>query len=485
MKAGQKSGDAPATNGARNNDAGAIFATPGETRTAFFSSVSHELRTPLNCILGFVQVLRREATLSAEHAGHLELIQRSGEHLLHIINEVLDMSRLEAGKCTVELDDVPLAARVAEVVALLRPKAEEKGLNLECVCSFEGVLRTDGSMIRRILVNLLGNAIKFTSTGRVVVRAAVESSSAQDGSALVLEVEDSGVGISPEDLPRIFEPFFRTAAAAGEQGTGLGLAITRQYVEMLGGRIDMTSREGEGSRCRVELPVNVVALTGAREEPPSAARDLPVTAISEHRVLVVEDQPANARLLQHTLRRAGFAVRVAVNGQEGVEMFREWHPTFIWMDLMMPVLDGKEATRLIRAEPGGRDVKIVAISACRFESEKAAMLAAGCDEFVAKPCPPETILRCMTRHLGVELPSTAVRSPSASTSGSEDDIAKVPAPLREELREAVLSLDRTRVAGLIEQVRSAAPKVSDLLLRQATSLNFSAMLKTLGPSRDH
>src|SRR5690606_20392091 len=148
--------------------------------------------------------------------GHLELIQRSGEHLLHIINEVLDMSRLEAGKCTVELDDVPLAARVAEVVALLRPKAEEKGLNLECVCSFEGVLRTDGSMIRRILVNLLGNAIKFTSTGRVVVRAAVESSSAQDGSALVLEVEDSGVGISPEDLPRIFEPFFRTAAAAGE-----------------------------------------------------------------------------------------------------------------------------------------------------------------------------------------------------------------------------------------------------------------------------
>lgn len=452
-------------------------ARASDAKGNFLSAMSHELRTPLNAILGFAQILKREAALSPEHASHLDLINRSGEHILSVINEALDISRVEAGELALDLTSVAVDAQVQDVAAILRPRAEEKRLGLEASCAWPGSVRTDAGKLRQILFNLLGNAIKFTSQGKVSIRVNLQETG--QGSRLIFEVEDTGPGIAPADLARIFEPFYRADANAAQQGTGLGLTITRQYVELLEGVITVTSTPGVGTCFRVELPVEVIPpadLAGQAMASPSDG-DLLAEGQSPCRILIVEDHRTNANLLRRIMENAGFLVRVAENGALAIEVFSTWQPHFIWMDVMMPGMDGPETTRAIRALPGGSEVKIVALSACSLQAQGATMLAAGCDDFLTKPSPAKTLVACVARHLGRVLIPEGPRPQPTPAAPANAPLAHLPRNLHLELRAAVLSLDAKEIAVTIDRIRSLAPETAQQLSLQAQQLNYTALLQ--------
>jgi|GEM_PF-5762424 len=453
-----------------------------EAKGNFLSAMSHELRTPLNAILGFTQLLRREASLSPEHASFLDLINSSGEHLVSVINEVLDLSKIEAGEHSLDQAVVAVAAQVDEVAAILRPRAAEKNLELEVVCDWRGSARIDAGKLRQILFNLLGNAIKFTSQGKVSVRVSLGHAISPSHSRLQIQVEDTGAGMTPSDLARIFEPFFRAEVSSAQPGTGLGLTITRQYVELLGGVITATSTRGSGSCFSVELPVEVIDQVAPVERLPAAPEgDLAPSSGMPVRVMVVEDHRTNANLLRRILTNAGFLVRVAETGPLAIETFTEWQPHFIWMDVMMQGMDGKEATRAIRALPGGREVKIVALSACSFREQGAEMLAAGCDDYLTKPSPAKTLIACMARHLGLALSAGDPRPPAASSplTSPSSGFHQLPEHLQAELRAAILSLDSTKISAAIDRLRSVAPEVALPLSKQAERLNYTALFEAI------
>jgi signal transduction histidine kinase/CheY-like chemotaxis protein len=443
------------------------------------SAMSHELRTPLSAILGFSHLLRREASLSVEHASYLDLINHSGEHLLSIIDEALDMSKIEAGALPVDLTVVCVSDEVQHVAATLLPRAEEKNIGLEVFCDWHGSVRTDAGKLRRVLFNLLGNALKFTASGNVVVRLGLGREGDNGSSRLSLTVEDTGPGIAALDLERIFEPFFRADGSSGQQGTGLGLTITRQYIELLGGTITATSTVGAGSCFRVELPVQIVdqaRSTLSRSAPAEGYRVATGQRVS--RVLIVEDHRINASLLSRTLEKAGFLVRIAETGTVAIEIFETWSPDFIWMDAMMPGLSGKDTVQAIRALHGGRDVKIVALSACSLREQGAAMLAAGCDEFLMKPTPTAAVVACVARHLGLELVADeiAVSTASAVPWRARERTPDLPVELRADLRAAILSLDPARIATVIDQLNPIAPERAERLRHYAGRLDYSTLL---------
>lgn len=446
----------------------------------FLSAMGHELRTPLNAILGFAQILKRETVFSPEHASHLDLISRSGEHILSVINEALDISRVEAGELALDLTAVAVGAQVQDVVAILRPRAEEKHLILEVNCDWPGSVRTDAGKLRQILFNLVGNAIKFTPRGKVSVRVDLQDLDKDGESRLIFKVEDTGPGIASADLARVFEPFFRADANALQQGTGLGLTITRQYVELLEGIITVTSTPGAGSCFRVELPAQVVAPSEVPGQTPAAQTgDLLADGQSPCRVLIVEDHRTNANLLRRIMENAGFSVRVAESGALALEAFTAWHPHFIWMDVMMQGMDGKETTRAVRALPGGKEVKIVALSACSFHAQGASMLAAGCDDFMTKPIPAKAIVACVARHLGRVLVPESPRASPAPVAPPRSALSHLPRNLQSELKGAVLSLNAKEIAVTIDRIRPLAPEIADQLSLQAQHLNYTAILHAL------
>jgi signal transduction histidine kinase/ActR/RegA family two-component response regulator len=390
-------------------------------KSVFLSSMSHELRTPLNAILGFSQLMRNAASASEEQRQTLDIINRSGKHLLALINDVLDMAKIEAGGIAVEIAPVDLGELVRDVADLMRERAGAKNLQLvlDQSSAFPRFVRTDGTKLRQVLINLVGNAIKYTERGSVTVRLNAGSAAPDARLPLLVEVEDTGAGISAEDQARIFDPFVQVGAATQQTGTGLGLAITRKYVELLGGRIGVESTPGRGSTFRVEVPVAPVADSDLSAAAIARGRVLSLEpGQPEHRILVVEDQMENWLLLQRLLEGVGFQVRVAENGAAGVEVFQAWRPDFIWMDVRMPVMDGLEATRRIRALEGGREVKIVALTASVFGEERANVLGAGMTDFIRKPYRAEEIFDCLARHLGVrfvydEMPSASAAGPPA------------------------------------------------------------------------
>jgi signal transduction histidine kinase/CheY-like chemotaxis protein len=375
-----------------------------QAKSVFLAHMSHELRNPLSAIL-VVSSLLQEEVISDDQRHSVGVIHRSGEHLLTLINDVLDMAKIEAGKHEVSADAVDLVALTGEAVDIIRPKAEDKNLALLCTRS-PGAPRwvtADALKLRQVLINLLSNAVKFTDSGQVILRvSAMPLDDAVGRLRLRLDVEDTGVGIAEEDRRRIFEPFAQGGGGKMRIGAGLGLAIAREFVEMMGGRIAVESALGRGSRFTVELPVEVAHAASAPGACSSRRRSFVLANDQpEWRILVVEDDPGNARGLKQILYRAGFQVRLADTGVAGIEAFQAWRPHFLWMDLLMPEMTGIETARRIRELPEGRNVKISAITASAFVSEREQVLSAGMDDFVRKPYHPEEIFLCMERHLGL------------------------------------------------------------------------------------
>jgi signal transduction histidine kinase/DNA-binding response OmpR family regulator len=451
-------------------------------KSVFLANMSHDLRTPLNAILGFSNLMRNDVSLSAEQRRTSDIVNRSGEHLLGLINGVLDMAKIEAGRVALEEKVFDARAMMRDLADMMRGRAEAKGLQLVLEISegFPVAVLADEGKLRQVVVNLLGNAVKFTSQGGVTLRLASGSTAESDRLELIIEIEDSGEGIEKEDRERIFEPFVQLGNTSSQEGTGLGLAITRQFVELMGGSVHVESAPVRGSVFRVEVPVKV---SGVSEMAAARVREMGLARLApgqvEYRVLIVEDHEENWLLLRELLEQAGFQVRVAQNGAEGVATFQSWRPQFIWMDWRMPVMDGLEATRRIRSMDGGCDVKIVALSASVATEDRDELMAAGADDFVAKPIHFDDIYDCLTRQLGVRLTFDESATPQAADPSADLDpkaLAALPSSLRAELEEALVSLEGGRIEETVRRVSLQDPELAAALAGRAERLEYSSIL---------
>ncbi|QFY42353.1 PAS domain S-box protein [Candidatus Methylospira mobilis] len=452
-----------------------------QAKSVFLANMSHELRTPLNAILGFSGIMRKDPRTPEYQRQNLDIINRSGGHLLTLINDVLEMAKIEAGRVQLENAPFDLGGMVREVTDMMNLRAREKGLRLlidQSSC-FPRYISGDEARLRQVLINLVGNAIKFTHEGGVTIRLGTKSNRI---SHLIIEVEDSGPGIAAEDQQRIFEPFVQLAERGDNKGTGLGLTITRQFVQLMGGNLSLVSTPGIGTLFHVELPLTEV--TKADIAKPKAEKGDVVGLApgqTEYRILIVEDQVENQLLLVKLLESVGFKVKAADNGEQGVALFQSWRPHFIWMDRQMPVMDGLKAMQIIRALPGGREVKIAAVTASAFKEQRAELLNAGMDDFVRKPYRFNEIYECLSKQLGVkyiykDIPGTETINVPKLT---RESLSILPKALRQELKNALESLESERIALVIEQVASYDTKLQKALARIVENFDYPAIIKVL------
>lgn len=374
-------------------------------KSIFLANMSHELRTPLNAVLGYSQLMKSDARLTIQHQEYLEIINRSGEHLLSLINDVLDMSKIDAGHNEVEHKWFNFKEMIEEVRDLMQMKAMQKQIAFRCGLSSNTphYVLADAAKIRQVLINLLSNAIKFTHNGSVSLE--IESQCKDKSQYRVgFTVSDSGIGIEPENLERIFKPFEQVGSESAQNGTGLGLSISRQFVEMMDGALSVKSVHGEGSVFSFFLEVDSSEKLRSVNEPKGVQdRVLGLKqGAKSPRILVAEDQSDNQKLIMTLLSNAGFTAKLARDGEEAVALHQSWQPDFIWMDRRMPKMDGLQATKEIRRAPENSNVKIVALTASVFNDEIQEMLECGMDDFARKPFLPQDLFNMMKKHLDIE-----------------------------------------------------------------------------------
>lgn len=448
-------------------------------KSAFLANISHEIRTPLSAILGFSQLLVRGDSLGPRQREFIENINRAGEHLLGIVNAVLELLKIEAGHVRVNRSAMPLERLVREVEQLFRHRAEAKGLAFEVVSAqVPEFILGDESRLRQILMNLLGNAIKFTDSGRVALRLWC-GAQPPGCERLYLEVEDTGPGIPADDRDHLFAPFEQGTASVGKGGTGLGLALTRQYANLMGGDVSLVSPPGPGSRFRVELPLE--ACPAAEPGPPPLPRVANLREDQEPvRVLVVDDHPPSRQLLVEMLRSVGFEVREAEDGVVALAEFKVWSPHAVLMDVRMPRMNGLETLRRIRATERGRDTVVIAVTASAFEEDRRDALGAEADDFIAKPFLEAELFEKLRSHLG--LAYRYEQEPAAAPAIQcleRSELRDLPAAARADLRAAVLDADYRRMLEAIERIQPLDAAAGAKLLRLARNFEYQQLLDLL------
>ena len=450
-------------------------------KSRFIATMSHELRTPLNAILGFSELMSQDETISASQKDTLAIINRSGAHLLSMINAVLDISKIEAGRLELQPESCDLIKLLEDIGAMIKVRAENKQLYFELAISLNisHYIEVDSGKLRQVLINLLGNAVKFTEQGGVILRAS--SQLLNDNKALLnIDVIDTGIGISENLQANLFKPFVQLTQDTDGKGTGLGLAISKSLIQLMGGKITLFSREGEGSTFKITLPVNLTDNTNIIEEealPPvkSVAPQQPIW-----RLLVVDDNADNRLLLVSILTNAGLHVQEAENGLQAVELFQQYHPHLIWMDMRMPVMDGYQATAKIRQLPNGKDVKIVAITASAFREQHDDIINAGCDAVVHKPFQSAQIFNLLHRLLNVQfIYGTVDNNASATRKNALKHLNNIPLELRQQLQEALEELDTEKIEHVIQIIHNTEPDIADVLLELTNKFEFEKLLNLI------
>jgi PAS domain S-box-containing protein len=421
------------------------------TKSQFLASMSHELRTPLNIILGFTQLLSRDR-FSPQQQEYLNTISRSGEHLLELINDVLEMSKIEAGRAALNATSFDLYHQLNTLDDMWQPKALSKELQLTLNRSpdLPQYIKTDESKLRQVLMNLLSNAIKFTQAGWVSLRVWVE---AQE--RLCFALEDTGDGIAEDELKVLFNAFVQTETGRkSQQGTGLGLAISREFVRLMGGDLTLETQVGQGTTFRFDLPLTIA--TTADHLPSQSDRRVIGLEPGQprYRLLVVEDRWENRQLLVKLLEPLGFEVRQAVNGEEAIALWEVFEPHLIWMDLQMPVMNGYEATQSIKSQPKGQVPVIIALTASAFEEERVVAISAGCDDFVRKPFREAELFEKMAQYLGVRYRYEALVAPLSSEvdHATHLDLLVMPMEWRAQLHQSAMQVDAEKIVKLVAQI---------------------------------
>ena len=466
-------------------------------KSEFLANMSHELRTPLNAILGFSRLTSRSPHLSPENKENLDIIRRSGEHLLRLINDVLEMSKIEAGRTALNENDFDLHQMLDDLEDMLTIQADEKGLQLlfERAANVPGHIRADELKLRQVLINLLNNAVKFTKKGQVRLLAKCEHPDGKPESEnkLIFEVRDTGPGIAPDELDSMFEAFSQTETGRlSHEGTGLGLSISRNFVQIMGGDITVSSEVGSGTVFRFDIRAQPAESSGIK--PPLPVRRVVALKPGQprYRILIADDRADNRQLLVKLLKPIEFELREAENGQDAVEIWEKWEPHQIWMDMRMPVMDGYEAARIIKESVKGQATTVVAVTASVHEEERGVVLSAGCDDFVCKPFSESEIFDVMHRHLNVRYvydEDADAHDPASSEKArpkavTPEALGALPHELLAALEQASMHGDTDRVESLVEDVRSIDAALADALALLAADFEHDKILRLIEKSRE-
>lgn len=457
----------------------AVFAN--KAKSIFLANMSHEIRTPMNAILGFSQLMAKDRRLTPDQQENIAIINSSGEHLLALINNVLEMSKIEAGRIQINCTTFHIRALLTEVGNLFRTKIEDKNLSYRVEISDEvpDFIQSDEGKIRQVLINLLSNAVKFTSEGGIILRAWVVRQKA-DTMLFYIEVADSGVGIDEEEIGKVFSNFEQTRSGKQtHEGTGLGLAICREYIHMMKGDISVDSEPGKGSRFRFYFET----CEGCGDHPVLGENKKIVAGLEpgqrEIRILVADDKEANRKLMVKLLSRVGFTLESVTNGLEAIEQYKTWHPDLILMDMFMPVMDGFEAIRTIRSLPGGGEVVIFAVTASVFEEDKQQILASGADEFIKKPCKEQEILEKISARLKINYrfqpTGDETEQPPATKPLTPEMLQKIPEEIRKEIREAIVNGDIALMEEKINGLKTIDQELTHGLLSLVKGFNFDRL----------
>ncbi len=482
-------------------------AIANRAKSQFLAKMSHELRTPLTAILGFTHLISRDHSLTETHKKHLNIISQSGEHLLSLINDVLEMSKIESGQVTLTENSFDLYRLLYSIRDMFAIKALNKGVELMLTIAPEvpQYVYGDEGKLRQILLNLVSNAVKFTPKGYISLQvwAKPKLIQTQDQTNFPsgqptptspsqpwnfgFEVEDTGIGIAPDDLDLIFEAFKQTDQGRYLQGSGLGLSISRQFALLMGGDVTVESIQGQGSIfvCQVKLCVAEATTVFSPEETQLVIGLQP--GQPSYRILVVEDVLETRQLLVNLIESVGLEVRDAQNGEEAIALCQEWHPHLIWMDIRMPVMDGYEATRQIRATPEGKETKIIALTASAFDQDRKASLNAGCDDFVAKPFTETIFFEKMSHFLGLKyvyaVTSPLQESPSESSLSrislkqlTSHDLQDMGNEWIAEMHQAALLLDERRLHMLIARIPKEKKLAAQTLSNWVSNLQFESII---------
>jgi PAS domain S-box-containing protein len=450
-------------------------------KSVFLANMSHEIRTPMNAILGFSQLMLRDQDLTPRQCQYLGTINRSGEHLLALINDILEMSKIEAGRTTVNASTFDLPVLLKDLEMMFRVRTDEKKLSfsVEMIGDVPQYIVTDINKLRQVFINVLGNAVKFTEQGGIGLRVRVDREGPA-GPCLRVEIEDTGPGISPDEQGKLFRQFeqTKTGKQAGT-GTGLGLAISREFVRLMGGAITVTSQVGKGSVFVVHLPLKVgeAQAVQAKDKPRHVLRLREGQA--ECRVLIADDIEDNRQLLAQFLAPVGFEIRLATNGAEAVQIFEEWRPHLILMDFRMPVMDGHEAIRRIRAMVDGEVPKIIAVTASAMDENRQELMEIGADDFISKPFREVELFQKIHAHVGVEYiyaDQPPAAAPEESAELTPASLAGWPQDVIRPMREAVVTADLDQLLIKIQEVDGRFPSIAQALRRLAEGFQYEKLL---------
>lgn len=452
-------------------------------KSTFLANMSHELRTPLNAIIGFSQILNRDPQITEKQREIVGTINRSGEHLLNLINDVLDMAKIEAGKLVLQPSSFDLHQMLKTVQDMLTMRAQAKNLRLvfEQSPDLPQAIQTDENKLRQVLINLIGNAIKFTKEGGVAVVVQTLEQTTQS-CTLKFAVTDTGVGMTAEELGQLFQAFVQTDTSKKvSEGTGLGLAISRQFVQLMGGDITVTSEKGVGTTFSFTMQAQRSTVESVAESTPQVVKAV-APGQPEYRLLIVDDKLENRQVLKALLESVGLNSREATNGQEAVALWQAWHPHLIWMDLQMPVMNGLEATQHIKSHTSEIPKPIiVALSASVFEEDKRNALESGFDDFIRKPYREATIFAKLEQFLKIKFIYTTDSSSPVSTSPelkvlTPEDLQVLSVDWLQEFHHAAVSLNSRKMNQLITQISGGHEQLATTLKRMVKQVQIEPLI---------
>ena len=454
-----------------------------QAKSSFIANMSHELRTPLNAIIGFAQLIARDRNLPEETQKQVGIINSSGEHLLSLINNVLDLSKMEAEQLELELSDFDLYELLNDLEQMFSLKAANKNLQLNFTLApaTPRYIRADRTKLRQVLINLLNNALKFTDEGGIVVRIMPKDSEKEATVLVCFEVEDTGAGIAPTELDRLFQPFAQTESGRQKsEGTGLGLAISRKFVRLMGGDITVRSSVRQGSLFCFEIEARVSTASDLPVEPRLQQLILDLTyEESPPRILIVDDKELNRELLVKLLEPIGFALTNASNGAEAIALWRSWQPDLILMDIRMPEVSGAEAIEVIKSNCP--KTKIIALTASVLATQTEIM-ALGCDDFMQKPFKTDELLLMMAKHLGLcytcaeENTGESIVTPTAL---DNDAFEKISNELLQELQQSIMEVDLDKIERAIAKIARENKSIAQAIEQSVSNFEYEHILDLL------